>query len=87
MNYTKKDLVNDLVKQKWFTKKEAKDTVDAVLMLIVKNIKWQNPVRLSGFGSFTMKKFKKPWVNPKTLEKRIYDIERVSFKKWSYFKS
>ena len=69
INLTKKDLVNVVYMQLGFSKQISDNLIDDFLSTIVLNIKTEKKLKLSKFGTFTIRK-KKSRVgrNPKTME-------------------
>ncbi len=78
----KQELVEHVVKQAKVTKKQASDSVAAVLDGIASSLKKKKSVSLIGFGSFNVKKRKaRDGRNPQTGEKiKIPARNAVSFK-------
>lgn len=66
----KKDLVDRVSKAADITKKEAALAVDSVFESIIYSLKNGDPVLLTGFGKFEVRKRgARVGINPKTLEK------------------
>ena len=88
INLTKKDLVNLVYMQLGFSKKISENLIDDFLSTIVLNIKAEKKLKLSKFGTFTIRE-KKSRVgrNPKTKEeKMISSRDVVLFKPSKEFK-
>ena len=88
INLTKKDLVNLVYMQLGFSKKISENLIEDFLTTIVLNIKDEKKLKLSKFGTFSIRK-KKPRIgrNPKTKEtKMISSREVVLFKPSKEFK-
>ena len=88
INLTKKDLVNLVYMQLGFSKKISENLIEDFLSTIVENIKSEKKLKLSKFGTFTVRK-KKSRIgrNPKTKEsKMISSREVVLFKPSKEFK-
>ena len=87
-NLTKKDIINSLYMQIGFSKKISVNLLDDILNNIIDNLRIHKKVKISNFGTFTIRK-KKSRIgrNPKTKEKKIIS-ERivVLFKPSKYFK-
>ena len=68
-NLTKKDLVNLVYMQIGFSKQIAENLIDEFFSLIYLNIKMEKKLKISNFGTFTMRE-KKSRIgrNPKTKE-------------------
>ena len=78
VNLTKKDLVNSIYMQLGFSKLIAENLIDDFLSTITDNIKKEEKLKLSKFGTFTIRE-KKPRVgrNPKTKETKIISKRKV----------
>ena len=88
INLTKKDLVNLIYMQLGFSKQISENLIEDFLTSIVTNIKSEKKLKLSKFGTFSIRK-KKSRIgrNPKTKEKKIIsDREVVLFKPSKEFK-
>tara|TARA_Y100001970_G_C13917216_1_gene691592 strand:- start:480 stop:779 length:300 start_codon:yes stop_codon:yes gene_type:complete len=88
INLTKRDLVNSIYMQLGFSKQISENLIEDFLSTIILNIKNEKKLKLSKFGSFTIRK-KKSRIgrNPKTKEtKLILDREVVLFKPSKEFK-
>ena len=78
LNLTKKDLVNLIYMQLGFSKQISENLIEDFLSTIVKNIKSEKKLKLSKFGTFTLRK-KKSRIgrNPKTKESKIISSRDV----------
>ena len=88
-NLTKKDLVNLVYMQLGFSKKISENLIEDFLSTIVTNIKSEKKLKLSKFGTFTIRE-KKTRIgrNPKTKEKKmITERNVVLFKPSKDFKN
>ena len=88
INLTKKDLVNLVYMQLGFSKQISENLIEDFLSTIVSNIKQEKKLKLSKFGTFSIRE-KKSRVgrNPKTKEiKIISSREVVLFKPSKEFK-
>tara|TARA_X000000950_G_scaffold175266_1_gene212990 strand:- start:303 stop:602 length:300 start_codon:yes stop_codon:yes gene_type:complete len=88
INLTKKDLVNLVYMQLGFSKQISENLIDDFLSTIVKNIKSEKKLKLSKFGTFTIRK-KKSRIgrNPKTKESKVISSREVAlFKPSKEFK-
>ena len=88
INLTKKDLVNLVYMQLGFSKQISENLIEDFLSTIVNNIKNEKKLKLSKFGTFTIRQ-KKSRVgrNPKTKEiKIISSRDVVLFKPSKEFK-
>ena len=72
INLTKKDIVNSLYMQIGFSKKISENLLEDVLSNIIDNLKANKKVKISNFGTFSIRKKKsRLGRNPKTKEKKI----------------
>ena len=88
VNLTKKDLVNYVYMQLGFSKQVSENLIEDFLSTLVLNIKADKKLKLSKFGTFTIRQ-KKSRVgrNPKTKEtKMISSRDVVLFKPSKEFK-
>ena len=88
INLTKKDLVNLVYMQLGFSKKISENLIEDFLSTIVINIKSEKKLKLSKFGTFSLRN-KKSRIgrNPKTKEaKMISSRDVVLFKPSKEFK-
>ena len=88
INLTKKDLVNLIYMQLGFSKQISDNLIEDFLSTIVLNIKTEKKLKLSKFGTFTIRQ-KKSRIgrNPKTKEtKMISSRDVVLFKPSKEFK-
>ena len=78
INLTKKDLVNQVYMQIGFSKQIAENLIDDFLLTISLNIKNEKKLKLSKFGTFSIRE-KKSRVgrNPKTKERKIISERKV----------
>ena len=72
INLTKKDLVNLVYMQLGFSKQISENLIEDFLSTIILNIKNEKKLKLSKFGTFSIRK-KKSRIgrNPKTKEKKV----------------
>ena len=88
INLTKKDLVNLVYMQLGFSKQISENLIEDFLATIVTNIKLEKHLKLSKFGTFSIRK-KKSRIgrNPKTKESKVISSrEVVLFKPSKEFK-
>ena len=88
INLTKKDLVNLVYMQLGFSKQISENLIEDFLSTIVSNIKTEKKLKLSKFGTFSIRE-KKQRIgrNPKTKEtKMISSRDVVLFKPSKEFK-
>jgi integration host factor subunit alpha len=88
INLTKKDLVNLVYMQLGFSKQISENLIEDFLSTIVSNIKQEKKLKLSKFGTFSIRQ-KKSRIgrNPKTKEtKMISSRDVVLFKPSKEFK-
>ena len=78
LNLTKKDLVNLIYMQLGFSKQIATSLIDDLLSTILNNIKNEKKLKLSRFGTFSIRQ-KKSRIgrNPKTKETKIISSRNV----------
>ena len=87
-NLTKKDLVNLIYMQIGFSKMIAENLIDDFFKTIINNLKQENKIKISKFGTFSIRE-KKQRIgrNPKTKEeKKISQRNVVLFKASKEFK-
>ena len=88
INLTKKDLVNLIYMQLGFSKQISENLIEDFLLTIVSNIKSEKKLKLSKFGTFSVRE-KKSRIgrNPKTKESKVISSrEVVLFKPSKEFK-
>jgi len=88
INLTKRDLINSVYMQIGFSKNISENLIDDFLITIIENIKKEKILKLSKFGTFTLRS-KKSRVgrNPLTKEEKIIsDRDVVLFKASKEFK-
>ena len=88
VNLTKRDLINSVYMQIGFSKNISENLIDDFLTTIIENLKDQKKLKLSKFGTFSIRS-KKSRIgrNPKTKEqKTISDRDVVLFKASNEFK-
>jgi len=88
INLTKKDLVNLVYMQLGFSKQISENLIEDLLSTIVSNIKTEKKLKLSKFGTFSIRQ-KKSRIgrNPKTKESKVISSrEVVLFKPSKEFK-
>ena len=78
INLTKKDLVNLVYMQLGFSKQISENLIEDFLSTIVTNIKSEKKLKLSKFGTFTIRQ-KKSRIgrNPKTKESKVISSREV----------
>ena len=78
INLTKKDLINSIYMQIGFSKKISENLLEDILSSITLNIINSKKLKLSNFGTFTLRS-KKSRIgrNPKTKEKKIISNRNV----------
>ncbi len=78
INLTKKDLVNLIYMQLGFSKQVSENLIEDFLSTIVSNIKNEKKLKLSKFGTFTIRQ-KKSRIgrNPKTKETKVISSRDV----------
>ena len=88
INLTKKDLINSVYMQIGFSKNISENLIDDLLNTISENLKNEKKLKLSKFGTFSVRSKKsRMGRNPKTKEnKTISDRNVVLFKASKEFK-
>ena len=88
INLTKKNLINSVYMQIGFSKNISQNLIDDFLITITENLKSEKKLRLSKFGTFSIRSEKsRIGRNPKTKEqKTISDRDVVLFKASKEFK-
>ncbi len=78
INLTKKDLVNSIYMQVGFSKQISENLIEDFLSIIVSNITKEKKLKLSKFGTFTIRN-KKSRIgrNPKTKESKMISSRKV----------
>jgi integration host factor subunit alpha len=88
-NLTKKDLINSIYMQIGFSKNISENLIEDFLITIVENLKKEKKLKLSKFGTFSIRTKKKSRIgrNPKTKEQTtISNRDVVLFKASKEFK-
>jgi len=88
INLTKKDLINSIYMQIGFSKSISENLLDDILSTIIENLKINKKIKISKFGTFTVRgKKSRIGRNPLTKEKKIIsDRNVVLFKASKEFK-
>ena len=89
INLTKKEIINSIYMQLGFPKKICENLLEDFLSIILEEIITKKKVKISKFGTFTLR-HKKSRIgrNPKTLEKKvIIDRNVILFKPSKEFKN
>tara|TARA_B100001029_G_C14617604_1_gene212332 strand:- start:52 stop:351 length:300 start_codon:yes stop_codon:yes gene_type:complete len=78
VNLTKKEIIKSIYMQIGFSKKISEVLLDDILLIIIENLKKNKKIKLSKFGTFTLKN-KKSRIgrNPKTKENKIITSRNV----------
>ena len=78
INLTKKDLVNLIYMQLGFSKQISENLIEDFLATIVTNIKSEKKLKLSKFGTFSIReKNSRIGRNPKTKESKVISSRQV----------
>ena len=78
INLTKKDLVNLVYMQLGFSKQVSDSLIEDFLLTIVSNIKKEKKLKLSKFGTFSIREKKsRMGRNPKTKESKMISSRNV----------
>ena len=78
INLTKKEIINSLYMQIGFSKKISENLLEDMLSIIVENLKKHKKLKISNFGTFSIRS-KKSRIgrNPKTKEKKLISERNV----------
>ena len=89
INLTKKDLINSVYMQIGFSKKISENLLESMIEDIVINLKKNNKIKISNFGTFSLRKKKnRIGRNPITKEEKVIsDRNVVLFKPSKEFKN
>ena len=89
INLTKKDIINSIYMQIGFSKKISENLLDDILNILSENLIKNNKIKISNFGTFTVRiKKKRIGRNPKTKESKIISNRKVVlFKPSKQFKN
>ena len=78
INLTKKEIINSLYMQIGFSKKISEGLLEDILNIIVGNLKKYKKIKISNFGTFSLRSKKsRLGRNPKTKEKKIISERKV----------
>ena len=78
INLTKKDIINSLYMQIGFSKKISENLLEDILSIIVQNLKKHKKLKISNFGTFSIRSKKsRLGRNPKTKEKKLISERNV----------
>ena len=78
INLTKKDLINSIYMQIGFSKSISENLLDDILSTIIENLKINKKIKISKFGTFTVRgKKSRIGRNPLTKEKKIISERNV----------
>ena len=78
VNLTKKDLVNQIYMQLGFSKLVSENLINDFFSTIVLNLKKEKKIKLSGFGTFSIRrKNSRVGRNPKTREPKVISSRDV----------
>ena len=78
INLTKKELINTIYMQIGFSKRISENLLEDIMDTIVKNLKTNKQVKISKFGTFTLRnKKKRIGRNPKTREDKVISERNV----------
>ena len=78
INLTKKDLINQIYMQLGFSKLVTENLLNDLLSTVILNLKEEKKLKLSGFGTFSVRR-KKSRIgrNPKTRESKVISSRDV----------
>jgi integration host factor subunit alpha len=78
VNLTKKDLINSLYMQIGFSKNISANLLDDILTTIIENLKSNDKLKISKFGTFTKRiKKSRQGRNPMTKENKLISTRKV----------
>ena len=78
INLTKKDIINSIYMQIGFSKKISENLFDDILDVIVENLIKHKKLKITNFGTFTIKiKKSRPGYNFKTKQKNVISERSV----------
>ena len=78
INLTKKEIINSLYMQIGFSKKISENLLEDILSIIVQNLKKHKKLKISNFGTFSVRLKKSRFGrNPKTKEKKLISERNV----------
>ena len=78
INLTKKEIINSLYMQIGFSKKISENLLEDMLSTIVQNLKKHKKLKISNFGTFSIRSKKsRLGRNPKTKEKKLISERNV----------
>ena len=78
INLTKKEIINSLYMQIGFSKKISENLLEDILSLIVQNLKKYKKLKISSFGTFSIRSKKsRLGRNPKTKEKKLISERNI----------
>ena len=78
VNITKKNIINSIYMQIGFSKKISENLLDDLLILIINNLKQNKKIKISNFGTFTVRSKKsRMGRNPLTKEKKVISKRNV----------
>tara|TARA_X000000368_G_C22764952_1_gene594513 strand:+ start:165 stop:473 length:309 start_codon:yes stop_codon:yes gene_type:complete len=88
INLRKKDIINSIYMQIGFSKKISENLLDDIINLIISNLIKNKKIKISNFGTFSIRsKKKRIGRNPKTKESKIISERNVVlFKPSNQFK-
>ena len=78
INLTKKEIIKSIYMQIGFSKKISESLLDDIILIIIENLKKNKQIKISKFGTFSVK-HKKSRIgrNPKTKEKKLISERKV----------
>ena len=78
INLTKKEIVNSIYMQIGYSKKISENLLEDLLITIIQNLKKNKKIKISNFGTFTVRS-KKSRIgrNPKTKERKLISERNV----------
>ena len=81
-NLTKKDLINSIYMKIGFSKKISENLIDDFFLTIIDNLNKEKQIKISNFGTFSIKRKKDELEEIQKLKKKkLYQIEMLSYLK------
>ena len=78
INLTKKEIINSIYMQIGFSKKITSSILEDIFQILLNNIKIEKKVKISKFGTFTLRRKKQRLGrNPKTKETKVISERNV----------
>ena len=80
VNLTKKDIINSIYMQIGFSKKISENLLDDIINLLITNLIKSKKIKISNFGTFTIRSKKKELAEtPKQKKPKLYRKEMLFY--------